>query len=161
MVPFYGQGMNCGFEDVLVLDEIFQKYLGPRPVSPSPEYVAVERPNAEVMETILSEYTQTRNPDAEAMCDLALYNYIEMRSSVVKPGYLFRKKVEGLLHRIFPETVIPLYTMVSFSRIPYSEALRRWKNQSQWFDVAGWVTNIGIAAAATVAGIALVKKLQG
>jgi kynurenine 3-monooxygenase len=130
-------------------------------VTPSPEYVAVERPKPEVMEKILFEYTQTRNPDAEAMCDLALYNYIEMRSSVVKSGYLFRKKVEGLLHRIFPKTVIPLYTMVSFSRIPYSEALRRWKNQSQWFDMVGWATNVGIAAAVTVVGLALVKKLQG
>ena len=85
MVPFYGQGMNCGFEDVLVLDEIFQKHLG-RSSSASP-------PSPAKLEMILKEYSHVRNPDAEAMCDLALHNYIEMRSSVTKPGYLLRKMV--------------------------------------------------------------------
>ncbi|KAJ3001664.1 UNVERIFIED_CONTAM: hypothetical protein HDU68_006727 [Siphonaria sp. JEL0065] len=66
MVPFYGQGMNCGFEDCLVLDEILTKHIGPRgsasSVKPTPEQIA----------KVLEEYSATRNPDAEAICDLAL-----------------------------------------------------------------------------------------
>ena len=87
MVPFYGQGMNCGFEDVLVLEEIFQKHLGSSSRVQPP-------PTSKQLEEILEEYSSFRNPDAEAMCDLALHNYIEMRSSVTKPGYLLRKKVK-------------------------------------------------------------------
>jgi kynurenine 3-monooxygenase len=83
MVPFYGQGMNCGFEDVLVLDEIFDKFLLDSRTPPTVKQLTM----------ILDEYSRFRNPDAEAMCDLALHNYIEMRSSITKPGYLLRKKV--------------------------------------------------------------------
>ena len=83
MVPFYGQGMNCGFEDVLVLEELFLKHLGRSSAPPSPATLSL----------ILKDYSFFRNPDAEAMCDLALHNYIEMRSSVTKPGYLLRKNV--------------------------------------------------------------------
>ena len=147
MVPFYGQGMNCGFEDVLVLCEQLDRFNIPsHPKNPDPSCV----------ETCLNEYTKVRNPDAEAMCDLAMYNYIEMRSSVVQSGYLFRKRIEGWLHRLFPSVVIPLYTMVSFSRIRYSEALSRWKRQSAWFDTTRYVLNgIGFVS---ILGIGLFIK---
>ncbi|KAJ3351658.1 hypothetical protein HDU91_006094 [Kappamyces sp. JEL0680] len=82
MVPFYGQGMNCGFEDVLILDEIWTKHSKGNSI-----------PSASSVAAILDEYSAVRNPDAEAMCDLALHNYVEMRSSVVNPDYLLRKKV--------------------------------------------------------------------
>ena len=135
MVPFYGQGMNCGFEDVLVLDEILTKHLGPAVSSPTTEFIQIKAPSPKTMEAALLEYSLTRNPDAEAMCDLALYNYEEMRSSVVQPGYLIRKRIEGTLHRFFPKSVIPLYTMVSFTRIPYSEVVRRWKRQTRGLEL--------------------------
>jgi kynurenine 3-monooxygenase len=122
-VTIDGQGMNCGFEDVLVLDEVWTKLVGSK-----------KFPDSETLEQILTTYSKTRNPDAEAMCDLALYNYIEMRSSVTKSAYLIRKKVEGFLHKLFPTLVIPLYTMVSFSRIPYAQAMERFNLQTKWFD---------------------------
>jgi kynurenine 3-monooxygenase len=122
-VTIDGQGMNCGFEDVLVLDEVWTKLVGSK-----------KFPDSETLEQILTTYSKTRNPDAEAMCDLALYNYIEMRSSVTKSAYLIRKKVEGFLHKLFPTLVIPLYTMVSFSRIPYAQAMERFNLQTKWFE---------------------------
>ena len=99
MVPFFGQGMNCGFEDILVLDEIVQKYL------------LTAYPTPQVMEQILNEYNKTRQPDAEAICDLALHNYITMRSSVIDPLYKLRKRIENLIYRFRP-SFMPLYSMV-------------------------------------------------
>ncbi|KAJ3115574.1 kynurenine 3-monooxygenase, mitochondrial precursor [Phlyctochytrium bullatum] len=142
MVPFYGQGMNCGFEDCLVLDEILTKHIGKRGSEET------KRPAPTALEAALTEYSATRHKDAVAICDLAMYNYVEMRSSVIKFSYLFRKKVEGFLHRFFPKTVIPLYTMVSFSRIPYSEAMERFHRQTWWFQTSintvSWASAIGL-----------------
>lgn len=118
--------MNCGFEDVLVLDEIWHQIVGSH--LPSPKQLG----------NILETYSVTRNPDAEAICDLAMHNYIEMRSSVTNPTYLLRKKLEGFLYKIFPSSVIPLYTMVSFTRIPYSQALARYNSQTRWFESGLW-----------------------
>jgi len=106
MVPFYGQGMNCGFEDCLVLDEILEKH------------------NC-CIRSALNEYSRVRNPDAEAMCDLAMYNYIEMRSSVNSNIFLAKKVLYNFLHWLMPSRVIPLYTMVTFSRIPYHTVIER------------------------------------
>ncbi|KAJ3000223.1 hypothetical protein HDV02_000136 [Globomyces sp. JEL0801] len=147
MVPFYGQGMNCGFEDILVLDEIFTKHIQPNSI-----------PTKEQMNTVLTEYSQIRNPDAHAICDLALNNYVEMRSSVIDPKYLFRKKVESFLHRIIPQTVTPLYSMVSFSRTRYSEALAKYKKQTKWFE-AFWtgLHVVKYSALATCVGYSLYK----
>lgn len=138
--------MNCGMEDCLVLDEILTKHLGP---TSSPNV----RPNAAAISAALEEYTATRNPDVEAMVDLAMYNYGEMRSSVTKAGYLFRKTVEGWLHRIMPQTIIPLYTMVSFTRIRYSEAMRRWERQTRWFDMMRRAGEVAIVFAVVGAGL--------
>ncbi|KAJ3155814.1 hypothetical protein HDU89_005372 [Geranomyces variabilis] len=150
MVPFYGQGMNCGMEDCLVLEENLTTHLGlagsPSSTNPDPARVSAA----------LDAYSAQRNPDVEAMCDLAMYNYVEMRSSVTKAGYLFRKTVEGWLHRLFPTAVIPLYTMVSFSRIPYSEALRRWQRQSAWFDTASLLGKVAVVTSVSAAVFALV-----
>ncbi|KAJ3210189.1 hypothetical protein HDU67_005572 [Dinochytrium kinnereticum] len=162
MVPFYGQGMNCGFEDCLVLDEILTKHVGERGSEKS------KHPDPADIEAALTEYSRTRHRDAAAMCDLAMYNYVEMRSSVTKTGYLIRKKVESFLHRYFPKSVIPLYTMVSFSRIPYADALERFNRQTQWFNLAGsvgiWssalaVAGVGAWAALHFFGVMSLKKL--
>ncbi|KAJ3088142.1 hypothetical protein HK102_009468 [Quaeritorhiza haematococci] len=145
MVPFYGQGMNCGFEDLVVLNEILDKHLK----------TPTEKPSPDVMAAALEEYTATRNKDAEAMCDLALYNYTEMRSSVVKTSFLIRKTVEGWLHRLMPKRIIPLYTMVSFTRIPYSEALRRWQEQTKLLNTAAYATG-GLGAVSVLAALTYV-----
>lgn len=132
MVPFYGQGMNCGFEDVSVLSSILDKHTIPG-----------TKPTPEQLTAALSEYTATRHPAAHAMCDLALWNYEEMRASVTHASYKLRKVVEGALHWLMPSRIIPLYTMVSFSRIPYDEVVRRWRRQTRWLVRGCWAGGIG------------------
>jgi len=112
MVPFYGQGMNCGMEDVVVLDEMLEKYKGDRLKA-------------------FEAYSVHRNPDAEAMCDLAMYNYIEMRDLVAKRSFLIRKKLDDLLYWLMPTVWIPLYTTVTFSRKRYSQCIsnKKWQDQ--------------------------------
>jgi kynurenine 3-monooxygenase len=132
MVPFYGQGMNCGFEDCLVLDELLDKYL------------KHNTPTEDCIGRVLEEYSSYRNPDAEAMCDLALYNYIEMRSGVQDPVYLFRKKVEGFLYQLFPKSVMPLYSMVSFSRTRYSVAKLLHEQRTKYFVILRLIYKFGL-----------------
>lgn len=112
MVPFYGQGVNCGLEDVVVLDEMMEKYKGDRLKA-------------------FEEYSIKRNPDAEAICDLAMYNYLVMRDLVTKRSFIMRKKLDKFFHRLIPNIWIPLYTTVSFSRIRYSECIenKKWQDQ--------------------------------
>ncbi|KAJ3226024.1 kynurenine 3-monooxygenase, mitochondrial precursor [Clydaea vesicula] len=126
MVPFYGQGMNCGFEDVSILNATFKRNL-----------IDLKKPTPAEISKSLLDYSNNRAKDAHAICDLALYNYTEMSSGVTKLSYLIRKKLETVLHKIIPSSVIPLYTMVSFSRIPYSEVIKRWKRQSYWINFSG------------------------
>jgi len=84
----------------------------------------------------LEEYSLTRNRDAEAICDLAVYNYEEMRSSVSSPLFRLRHDLEYLLGKLFPRQFAPLYTMVAFTEIPYSEVKRRWKSQEHALNVS-------------------------
>ena len=106
IVPFYGQGMNAGFEDCVVLNNLLDRY-------------------PEDWNRVMKEYQETRKPDADAIADLALDNFIEMRDKVADEKFLLRKKIEAHLHQLYPQTWIPLYTMISFhSDIPYSEAQR-------------------------------------
>jgi len=84
----------------------------------------------------LDEYSVTRNPDAEAICDLAIYNYEEMRSSVASPIFRLRHQIEYFLGKLLPTQFKPLYTMVAFTEIPYSEVKRRWKSQARTINIA-------------------------
>lgn len=111
IVPFFGQGMNCGFEDCSVLDELIEKH-------------------KDDWKTILSEFQSLRKPDGDAIAELALNNFIEMRDKVADKKFLQQKKVEARLHQLYPEKWIPAYSQVTFSPgIRYSEALRRGKSQ--------------------------------
>lgn len=112
VVPFYGQGMNAGFEDCLVFDEIMEQF-------------------NEDFSAVLPEYTRVRVPDDHAIADLAMYNYIEMRAHVNSKWFLFRKHVDNLLHFLMPRAIIPLYTMVTFTRTRYHEAVKRWHWQDK------------------------------
>eukprot|EP00048_Salpingoeca_helianthica_P015973 m.229725 g.229725 ORF g.229725 m.229725 type:complete len:449 (-) comp17814_c0_seq1:87-1433(-) len=134
MVPFYGQGMNAGFEDVQVFSEIFDKHDGD-------------------VAAILAEYSAKRHEDAHAICDLALNNYVEMRASVTSTWFLFRKKLDNLLHRLFPSSFIPLYTMVTFSRIPYSDVIRRAKAQDALVRTGLRVAALGALTLGAVAAV--------
>ena len=106
IVPFYGQGMNCGFEDCRVL------------------MACLDHCN-EDWTSALELYQQLRKPSGDAIAQLALDNFIEMRDKVADPVFLLRKQIEGYLYATYPEKFIPLYTLVTFSPdVAYNEALR-------------------------------------
>lgn len=105
MVPFFGQGMNSGFEDCSVLDSLIDKH-------------------HENWTAILAEYQTLRKPDGDAICDLALNNFVEMRDKVADPKFLLQKKIEAAFSKKYPDKWTPLYSQVTFSpEIRYSAAL--------------------------------------
>ena len=111
IVPFYGQGANAGFEDCLDLIEQLRR-------SPGDVEAAFER------------FQQARKPNTEAIADLALSNFREMRDHVASRGFLLWKRFEKLIHVLFPRSFVPLYQMVAFSRIPYAEAKAKAERQT-------------------------------
>ncbi|KAM5302053.1 LOW QUALITY PROTEIN: kynurenine 3-monooxygenase [Glossophaga mutica] len=114
IVPFFRQGMNAGFEDCLVFDELLDEF------------------NNDLSKYIcLPEFSRLRIPDDHAISDLSMYNYKEMRAHINSRWFIFQKNVEKFLHTIMPSTFIPLYTMVTFSRIRYHEAVLRWHWQKK------------------------------
>ncbi len=110
IVPFYGQGMNSGFEDCTVLSEMMDKH-------------------GENWELLLREFEQQRKPDADAIADLAMRNFVEMRDLTGNPEFLLRKKIESRFSDKYPDKWLPLYSMVTFSHIRYSEALKEGQRQ--------------------------------
>ena len=105
IVPFYGQGMNCCFEDCFVFDELLQSHDGN-------------------WSELMRKYENSRKPNADAIAELALRNFIEMRDKVSDPTFLLQKKIEARFTELHPGKWMPLYSMVTFSHTPYSEALR-------------------------------------
>ncbi|MBK7886242.1 MAG: FAD-dependent monooxygenase [Bacteroidetes bacterium] len=113
IVPFYGQGMNCGFEDCVVFDQLMEEH-------------------GDDWSKIFRHFERLRKPDGDAIADLALANFIEMRDKVGHPEFLLQKKIEARFSEKYPERWIPLYTMVTFSPdIRYSEALREGQRQEK------------------------------
>ncbi|MBM4108548.1 MAG: hypothetical protein FJ255_07010 [Phycisphaerae bacterium] len=106
IVPFYGQGMNCAFEDCRVLAECLAQHGG-------------------CVGAALGEYQSLRKPNADAIADMAIDNFVEMRDRVADPAFRYRKRAEQALHAMFPGVVHPQYNLVSFSTVPYAEARRR------------------------------------
>jgi len=106
VVPFYGQGMNAAFEDCVVLDECLAGF---------PE----DRQRA------FAEYFQRRKANADALADLALENFIEMRDKTASRTFRAKKKLDHFLEAALPGIYMPLYTMVTFTRIPYATAAHR------------------------------------
>lgn len=105
IVPFFGQGINCGFEDCTVLLESLDRY--------------------NEWERVFCEFEQARKPNTDAIADLAVENFVEMRDRVADPRFLFRKKLELALERRYPRMFVPKYSMVTFHRIPYATAKQR------------------------------------
>jgi kynurenine 3-monooxygenase len=104
IVPFYGQGMNAGFEDCSVLNELLD------------QHGDTDWP------TIFTEFQQQRKPNTDAMADLAVYNFVEMRDRVADPRFLLQKKIEAKISTQYPGRWTPLYSQVTFSHTPYAEA---------------------------------------
>jgi kynurenine 3-monooxygenase len=114
-VPFYGQGMNAGFEDCTVLNDLMIQH-------------------GENWPKIFKEYSLNRKPDGDALQDLSLDNYYVMRDYVADPDFLLRKKIEAKFSELYPEKWLPLYSQVTFSEIRYSDAYRQGQVQNQIMD---------------------------
>lgn len=113
MVPFYGQGMNCAFEDCRVLDSLIQRHGG------------------EDWETIFTQFAAERKPNADAICDLAEENFYEMRDSVADPVFQKKRELETRLEQTFPD-YFSKYSMVTFREdLPYSVAEQKGNAQDK------------------------------
>jgi kynurenine 3-monooxygenase len=106
VVPFYGQGMNAAFEDCVVLDECLEKFSDNR-------------------ERAFTEYFSRRKKNTDALADLAIGNFIEMRDKTASKTFRAKKKVDHALEAALPGVYLPLYTMVTFTRMPYAMAAKR------------------------------------
>ena len=111
IVPFFGQGMNAAFEDCTILNAMMDDYSGE-------------------WQKMFSDFSKKRKIDTDAIADMAIENYVEMRDLVNDPGFLLTKQVERELEKKFPEKFIPRYSMVSFHRIPYAEVYARGQKQA-------------------------------
>ncbi|MFN8276962.1 MAG: NAD(P)/FAD-dependent oxidoreductase [Chitinophagales bacterium] len=114
IVPFYGQGMNCGFEDVRLLGEFLDAGTD--------------------WDQQLDAWQKSRKPNADAIADLALYNYIEMRDLSARPEFILRQKIEKRIAAAFPDRFQTLYSMVTFNQTPYADALARGRKQGELLD---------------------------
>ncbi|WP_452226261.1 FAD-dependent oxidoreductase [Lacinutrix cladophorae] len=113
IVPFYGQGMNASFEDITVFDAIIDKHEGD-------------------WETIFKVYEKTRKADTDAIADLAIDNYYEMRDHVANPIFKEKRAIEMALEKEFPNNYFSKYSMVTFNEdIPYHEAMTKGRAQDK------------------------------
>src|SRR5436190_138570 len=134
VVPFYGQGMNAAFEDCVVLDECLAEF---------PE----DRQRA------FAEYFARRKKNADALADLAVQNFIEMRDKTASQTFRAKKKLDHLLEGLLPGIYLPLYTMVTFTRIPYSTAARRARLQNR-------IVYAGLIVLLLVTGFAAIRLIS-
>jgi len=104
IVPFYAQGMNSGFEDCYLLDQMMNDY-------------------GNNWKNLFRDFTLNRSPNTNAMAELAIYNYEEMRANTANPKFLLRKKIERHFADKYPDLWVPLYTQVTFTNRPYKMAL--------------------------------------
>jgi len=111
IVPFHGQGMNCGFEDAVELADLLQD-------------------GAHDVAGVFAEFQRRRKPNADAIAAMALENYVEMRDSVADAHFLLMRALERALAARHPGRFVPRYWMVTFSRLPYSIAFARGEIQS-------------------------------
>lgn len=139
MVPFYGQGMNCGFQDCLVFNEILEKY-------------------NDDLSKALPEFSRVRNPDVEAMVDLSMRQYTVLMSTVNKKSYIMRKHLDNFLHWMMPNTWVPIYTSVAFSLMPYSECIKNRKWQNGVLRKAASVAGAALAVGGAVATYKLAQN---
>jgi kynurenine 3-monooxygenase len=102
-VPFYGQGMNAGFEDCRILDELLDKH-------------------EDNFKTCFHEYSKVRKPNGDGLQDLSMQNFVVMRDKTADPKFLLQKEIENKFANLYPDKWTPLYSMVSFTNTPYAEA---------------------------------------
>jgi kynurenine 3-monooxygenase len=120
IVPFFGQGMNAAFESCSILDQIIGSETG----RTGREAIDGFTGNS-FLETVFQKFQAARKADTDAIADLAVENFIEMRDLVARPEFQLKKKIEQALQSRWPERFIPKYSMVTFHRIPYSIARKK------------------------------------
>jgi kynurenine 3-monooxygenase len=106
IVPFFGQGINCGFEDCAAFLQLLDCH-------------------GADWKRVFREFEKARKINTDAIADMAVENFVEMRDRVADPRFLFRKRVELALEAKYPGLFVPKYAMVTFHRIPYATALKR------------------------------------
>ena len=134
VVPFYGQGMNAAFEDCVVLDECLAAFPDNR-------------------ERAFTDYFRRRKPNADALASLAVQNFIEMRDKTASKTFRAKKKLDHWLEAILPGVYLPLYAMVTFTRMPYAVAAKRARIQD--------AIVYGVLGTLLVLGIVLIARLVG
>jgi kynurenine 3-monooxygenase len=112
IVPFFGQGVNCAFESCTYFIDCLDQH-------------------GTDWRRVFQQFGQRRKADTDAIAELALENFIEMRDRVADPKFLFKKKVEQALEKKYPTVFVPKYSMVTFHRLPYAVALARGKIQDR------------------------------
>lgn len=121
IVPFFGQGMNCGFEDVSVFDDCLNQ-LADKGYGVDELVKSKESKIELIWYKFFERFVQERKANADAIADMALDNFIEMRDKVADPRFLLAKKVEKLLEKRFPGKYVSRYSLVTFTNIPYKMA---------------------------------------
>jgi kynurenine 3-monooxygenase len=150
IVPFFGQGMNAAFEDVRVFSECLEKHAGR---------------GEHWMQEAAEEYQTLRKPNADAIARMAIDNFVEMRDKVGSRVFLWKKKAEHLLHDLAPETLTPKYNLVSFSTVPYADALKRGTRIDRVLRLVGLLVSLLVAgtlvALGMPAGVLLIVVMVG
>ena len=123
IVPFYGQGMNAGFEDITILNEMIEKH-------------------QDDWETIFREYQKSRKPNADAIAELSYRNFVEMSTKTADKKFLLQKQIEKWFSDKHPDKWTPLYSRVTFSLQPYAEALAIGDFQNKIMDQIMSMANI-------------------
>ena len=129
IVPFFGQGMNCGFEDVFVLDQCMVDHLrrgGPlyldRRQHGGSNNIKRQKEGSSGWDMVFSDFCLRRKANADAIADLAVENFVEMRDKVANPQFILEKAVERRLQNEFPQHFMSRYRLVTFTNVPYSFA---------------------------------------
>jgi kynurenine 3-monooxygenase len=134
VVPFYGQGMNAAFEDCVVLDKCLAEFPQDR-------------------QRVFAEYFARRKENTDALANLAVQNFIEMRDKTASKAFRAKKKLDHLLEGLLPGIYLPLYTMVTFTRIPYSAGTRRARLQDR-------IVYAGLAVLFLATAIAVIRLIS-
>src|SRR5438105_1300109 len=134
VVPFYGQGMNAAFEDCVVLDECLAEFPDDR-------------------ERAFTEYFIRRKKNTDALASLAVHNLIEMRDKTASKTFRAKKNLDHLLEGLLPNIYLPLYAMVTFTRIPYSAGARRARLQDR-------IVCAGLAVLFLATAIAVIRLIS-
>jgi kynurenine 3-monooxygenase len=123
IVPFYGHGMNAGFEDITILNQLMQQY-------------------GDDWKRIFKEYEASRKPNTDAIAELSYRNFMEMSSKTADANFLLLKKIEKRFSAKHPDKWLPLYSRVTFSDRPYSEALAIGDRQKAIMDKVMQMENV-------------------